>query len=197
MMHSFDYGNGVTILGIYFKVQSFVFMPCFGLNQGILPIIAYNYGANKKPRFVKAFKIAIITALTIMIIGTVLFLTVSDKIIGLFENVAADEVLKAEMVVAFRKICICFIPAAVSIISITMFQSVGYGVRSMIMSILRQLVILIPVALFFCAIGHKNQLWWAYPIAEITVVAVFLPIAIKTIRKVFKEKEQALSPAQE
>ncbi|MBQ9709682.1 MAG: MATE family efflux transporter [Clostridia bacterium] len=184
----FDYAIGTTILGVYFKVQSFVFMPCFGLNQGLLPVLAYNYGANKKDRFMKAFKVALITAVSIMTVGLILFQTLSGTILSVFPHAFGTPEMKMQAVTAFRIISISFIPAAFCIITITMFQSIGYGFNSMLMSILRQLVILLPVAIFICLVFKAGYIWWAYPIAEIAVVAVFIPIAFKTISKVFAIK---------
>ncbi len=186
-------GNGsVTILGVYFKVQSFVFMPCFGLNQGILPILAYNYGANKKPRFVRAYATAVTVALIIMAAGLAVFQFGSGLILGLFRSIAENPDLLAKAIRAFRIISVCFIPAGLSVITITMFQSIGYGFSSMLMSVLRQLVILLPVAYLLCRFASAAYVWWAYPIAEVAVIAVFLPIALATIKKVFIKKDLAL-----
>ena len=177
----------ITILGLYFKVQSFVFMPVFGLNQGIMPILAYNYGANNKERFNKAFSIGIKVALCIMSAGFLLFFFGSELLLKLFN---AEEAMLTEGMYAFKTISLCFIPAAFSILIITMFQSIGHGIKSLIMSLARQLGLLLPLAIIL-----KNQfglkgVWYAYPIAEIIVLVVFLPIAIKTIIKVFKQKEK-------
>ncbi|MBP5307987.1 MAG: MATE family efflux transporter [Clostridia bacterium] len=179
---------GITILGVYFKVQSFVFMPCFGLNQGILPILAYNYGANKKDRFDKTFRIALTVALIIMAVGFVLFQTVSGYILSAFGSISANAEMHAQAVSAFRIISVSFLPAALSVITITMFQSIGRGVSSMLMAVLRQVGVLIPAALVLCVLYGVNAVWWAYPIAEIAVIAVFFPIALKTIAKVFAIK---------
>jgi Na+-driven multidrug efflux pump len=188
IFNAFNYTLGTTILGVYFKVQSFVFMPCFGMNQGLLPILAYNYGANKKQRFVHAFRLAITVAVCIMVVGLILFQTLSGVILGIFPHAFGTPELKAQAVNAFRIISISFIPAAFSIITITMFQSIGRGFNSMLMSILRQIGVLLPVAILICLVLDASKIWWAYPIAEIAVVAVFMPIAIKTINKVFALK---------
>ncbi len=188
ILKAFSYESGITILGVYFKVQSFVFMPCFGLNQGLLPILAYNYGANKKDRFMRGYRIAIITALIIMAVGVLLFMTLSDPILSIFKNVAEIPALKEQTIVAFKIFSLSFIPAAFCIITITMFQSVGRGFSSMLMSMLRQLVFLLPIALFISAVIDVVQIWWAYPIAEVLVAIIFMPIAFRTIRKVFEKK---------
>lgn len=190
IMKSFNFESGITILGVYFKVQSFVFMPCFGLNQGLLPILAYNYGANKKDRFVKAYRIAITVALCIMAVGFTLFMTLSGGIISIFKNVAEIPALKEAAVSAFRVFSISFIPAGFCIITITMFQSVGHGIKSMLMSMLRQLVFLIPIALFITAVINPQYIWWAYPIAEVLVASIFMPIAFSTVKKVFARRQK-------
>ncbi len=191
----FNSEYGVTILGTYFKVQSFIFMPCFGLNQGILPIMAYNYGANDKKRFVKTYKLALIIALCIMAVGVIIFQTLSGVILGAFKSIAENEVMFNECKTAFRIISVCFLPAGLSIITITMFQSVGYGVNSMLMSILRQLVILLPAAVLLCATAGVAHIWWAYPIAEFAVIAVFFPIGLNVIKKVFERKYKEAADA--
>ncbi|MBQ7165137.1 MAG: MATE family efflux transporter, partial [Clostridia bacterium] len=184
---------GITILGVYFKVQSFVFMPCFGLNQGILPILAYNYGANKKDRFYKAFRIALTVATVIMAVGFTLFQTVSRYILSVFGSISANEEMLEKAVSAFRIISVSFLPAGLSVITITMFQSIGKGVSSMFMSILRQVGVLLPAAFLLSLLAGVDLIWWSYPIAEIVVIVIFFPLALKTIKKVFYEKERAVN----
>ena len=184
---------GITILGVYFKVQSFVFMPCFGLNQGILPILAYNYGANKKDRFYKAFRIALTVATVIMAVGFTLFQTVSRYILSVFGSISANEEMLEKAVSAFRIISVSFLPAGLSVITITMFQSIGKGVSSMFMSVLRQVGVLLPAAFLLSLLAGVDLIWWSYPIAEIVVIVIFFPLALKTIKKVFYEKERAVN----
>lgn len=197
VFNAFDSPDNVTILGVYFKVQSFVFMPCFGLNQGILPILAYNYGAVKKDRFVKAYTIALITALTIMVVGLLLFQTTSPLILSAFRSVSENAALLKKTVKAFRIISISFLPAALGIITITAYQSIGRGISSMLMSILRQVGFLLPVALLLCFTAGVDHVWWAYPVAEVAVIAVFFPLAIKTINAVFEQKSAEAAIASE
>jgi len=193
MLRYFRSKYGITILGVYFKVQSFVFMPCFGLNQGILPILAYNYGANKKDRFYKAFRIALTVATVIMAVGFTLFQTVSRYILSVFGSIGANEEMLEKAVSAFRIISVSFLPAGLSVITITMFQSIGKGVSSMFMSILRQVGVLLPAAFLLSLLAGVNLIWWSYPIAEIVVIVIFFPLALKTIKKVFYEKERAVN----
>ena len=174
--------DGVTILGIYFKVQSFIFMPVFGLTQGALPIMGFNYGAKEKQRFFETFKLSIITSLCIMTAGLLLFQFGSGLITSLFSLGSITNQAK----LAFRIISICFIPAAISIIISTMFQSIGHGYKSMLMSILRQVVFLIPTALILKLITKSDAaVWWSYPVAEILCFSIFAFIAIKTVKNVF------------
>ena len=168
--------NAVTSLSIYFKLQSFVFMPVFGFNQGALPILSYNYGAQNKSRYFKTAKLYMLTALSFMFIGTILFRFAPDLMLSFFEM---DESLRAIARVTLETIALSFIPAAVSIVFSTVMQSFGKGTMSMIQSILRQLGILIPCAYLLSAFGGLNAVWYAYPIAEIIVVLIFIPLVMK------------------
>ncbi len=177
--------SGVTILGTYFKVQSFIFMPVFGLTQGALPIMGFNYGANEKERFIKTFKLSIYTSLTIMTLGLLLFQFGSGVLTKMF-NLGDISNLAIS---AFRIISLCFIPAAISIIISSMFQSIGHGYKSMLMSILRQAIILIPCALILKLITQSdNAVWWAYPISEVLCFSVFAIVAFKTMKNLFNKQ---------
>ncbi len=174
--------NAVTSLSIYFKLQSFVFMPVFGFNQGALPILSYNYGAQDKDRYFKTAKLYMFTALGFMIVGTILFRFAPDLMLSFF---AMDNSLKVIAEVTLKTIALSFIPAAVSIVFSTIMQSFGKGTMSMIQSILRQLGILIPCAYLLSALGGLDVVWYAYPIAEILVVLIFIPLVIKIYRNGF------------
>lgn len=174
--------SGVTILGTYFKVQSFIFMPVFGLTQGALPIMAYNYGANKKSRFNKTFRLSIITSLCIMTFGFILFQTCSSIITSAFNLGEISELAQA----AFKTISFCFIPAAIGIIISTMFQSIGHGYKSTLMSLLRQGICLIPLAYVLKLITESDaSVWYAYPISETINLIIFGIVAIKTTKHLF------------
>lgn len=177
---------GVTVLGIYFKLQSFVFMPCFGLNQGLLPIMGFNYGARKKQRLYSAMKHGIVIAMIIMIIGTIVFLTIPDKLIMMFNN--NDPTLVSVGVPAFRIICLCFVPAAVGIVFISMFQATGKGFRALIISFTRQLVFILPVAFIISKlIGNESLIWLAFPIAEIGSLILAISLFINLTKTEFKK----------
>ena len=152
----------ISVLNVYFKLQSFVFMPCFGLNQGLLPIMGFNYGAKNKERLITTIKYGISIALCIMTLGTVTFLSVPELLLGMFN---ADAQMMDIGRVALRTICVCFIPAAVGIIFISFFQATGHGLRSMLISLLRQLIVLVPSA-FFLSFISLDAVWFAFPIAE-------------------------------
>ncbi len=152
----------VSVLGVYYKLQSFVFMPVFGLNQGVMPIMGYNYGARNKKRLLLALKYGCIIALCIMIVGTVIFWVFPYQLLSIFSP--NEEMLKIG-VPALRTISLCFIPATVSVVFTALFQAVGKGFRSLFISALRQLVIILPVAFAFSFIS-LDAVWYSFPIAE-------------------------------
>ena len=195
-----NYDNGINILSAYFKVQSFVFMPVFGLMQGTMPILSYNYGANEKKRFNDTFKLALYIALGVMVAGTLLFQLCPDALMSIFKsNMPAEGQTMEELAeqntvfvrdgaYAFRCISIAFIPAAFSILIINMLQSINCPVSSLLMSLSRQLLFLIPAALLFNYLWQLKGIWFCYPVAEILSVAVYLPFAVRDYRKQFKYK---------
>jgi len=163
--------TATAVFGVYFKLQSFVFMPVFGLNNGMVPIIAYNYGARKKDRMMKAYKLSLTFAGVIMLVGTIIFEVIPDKLFVLFD--ASDHMLSIG-VPALRIICLHFVAAAFCIVTGSVFQALGNAVYSMITSICRQLVVLIPAAYLLSLLGDVNYVWFAFLIAE--VVSVILNI---------------------
>lgn len=174
--------NAVTSLSLYFKLQSFVFMPVFGFNQGALPILAYNYGARNKDRYMKTARLYLLTAIGFMFVGMLLFRFKTDLMLSFFEM---NDELKAIAEVTLRTISLSFIPAAISIAITTMFQSFGKGTISMIQSILRQLGFLIPAAYLLSNVSLE-AIWYAYPIAETAVVIIFVPMIIKLYHNSFE-----------
>lgn len=173
----------VSVHGIYYKMQSFVFMPVFGLNQGLMPIMGYNFGAKNKDRLHSAIRYGCIIAAFIMLCGTVIFWVFPAQILSLFN--ANDDILNMG-IMAMRFISLSFLPAAIDIIFSTTFQAVGKGFSSMILSLLRQLVFILPAALVLSNFG-VNAVWFAYPIAEVgaLIVAIFLYTRIN--KKVFSK----------
>lgn len=156
--------TAVAVLGVYFKIQSFVFMPVFGLNQGVLPIIGFNYGARNKERVKEARKEGIRLALFFMVIGLILFQTIPDKLLLIFD--ASPKMLEYG-VPALRIISLNFIPAAFGIMNGTVFQATGHGVYSLICSFIRQLVGIVPFAYILAKIGGVTLSWFSFPIGEV------------------------------
>lgn len=155
--------TAAAVFGIYFKLQSFVFMPIFGLNNGTIPIIAFNYGAGNKQRMTKTVKISLILACSIMAIGTLLMWVMPETMLSLFD---ATEDLMAIGVPALRTISCSFIVAGFCISIGSVFQAIGKSYFSMIVSIARQLIVLIPVAYLLAKTGVLDRVWLAFPIAE-------------------------------
>ena len=181
--------TATAVFGIYFKVQSFAFMPIFGLNNGMVPIVSYNLGAQKKKRLVGTVKFAFLLALCIMIAGFLVFQLLPAPILRLFD--ASDTMLSIG-VPALRIISISFLLASGSIISISTLQALGKGVQSMTISFTRQLIVLLPVAWLLSLRGTLESIWWAFPIAEVVTLAlsvVLLARAYRTLVKPMPDEE--------
>ncbi len=163
--------TAVAVFGVYFKMQSFIFMPVFGLNNGMIPIIAYNYGAKKRDRMMKTWKLSWLYATVIMVLGTLAYELIPGYMLRLFD--ASDTMMNIG-VTAFRIIGIHFPVAAFCIVTGSMFQALGKSIYSMITSIMRQVVVLIPAAWLLSLLGQVDYVWWAFPIAEIMSAATTL-----------------------
>ena len=168
----------INAFGIYFKLQSFVFMPVFGLNQGVSPIIGYNYGARNKKRLYSAFRLGIIIAAIIMAAGTLLFQLAPEWLLSMFESDSAasadsNALLAVVGVPALRIISISFMFAACGIMFASLFQAVGKGFYSLMMSVSRQLIVLLPVAFLLSKID-LSIMWYAFPIAEVVCLMIAL-----------------------
>ena len=160
--------TAAAVFGVYFKLQSFIFMPVFGLNNGMIPIIAYNYGARNKKRITQAAKLSVLIAVTIMIIGLIIFQTCSGFLLkNLFD---ASENMLSIGVPALRIISLSFLFAGYCIIVGSVFQALGNGVYSLIVSVARQLLVILPVAYLFARFFGLSMVWWSIPIAEIVSV---------------------------
>ena len=173
--------TAAAVFGVYFKLQSFFFMPVFGLNNGITPIIAFNYGAQNRKRMVKTIKVSLITAFCLLFVGFACFEFIPQVLLGMFS--ASDDMLQIG-VPALRIIGVHFLIAWFCIIVGTVFQALGKAVFSMIVSIMRQLVVLIPAAYILSKLGGLHAVWWAFPIAEVislTVSTLFLIRINRTI----------------
>ena len=177
------YSNtAVAVYGAFYKLQSFAFMPIFGLNQGSMPIMGYNYGAHNHKRFVATFKLALTVAAIIMCFATALFMAIPNLFLMLF---SADANMTEIGVRAFRMLALGFIPAAFSVIYTAMFTSVGFGTRSMLLMLLRQLVLCVPFIYVLGKLFGLDYLWLGYGAAELISAIAFTPVAIYTYRKLF------------
>ena len=183
--------TAVAVFGVYFKLQSFVFMPIFGMNNGMVPIISYNYGARKPERVKKTIRLSVFYAECIMLVGFCIFQFLPDKLLGLF---AASDAMLAIGVPALRIICPHFLLAGAGIVLSSVFQALGNGVFSLTVSICRQLVVLIPAAWLLSRTGEVNMVWWAFIIAEVASLAlslVFMARINRTVIVPLSEKQDA------
>lgn len=175
--------TAAAVFGVYFKIQSFIFMPIFGLNNGMVPIVAYNYGAGRKDRLIRTVKLSVCYAVLIMLIGFAVFQIFPDRLFALFE---ASDTMLAIGVPALRIISVHFLIAGFCIIFGSVFQALGNGVYSMIVSIARQLVVLLPAAYLLSLTGNVNNVWWAFPIAEMMSGVISLFFLFRIYHKVIK-----------
>lgn len=160
--------TAVAVFGVYFKLQSFIIMPVLGLNNGIIPIIAYNYGARDRARIIKTVKLALIFGVSYMVLGFICFEAFPEALLMLFKsgNPAEDAALVEMGVPALRIICTHFLVAGFCIVLGSTFQALGKAVNSLIVSLMRQLVVLIPAAYLLSRTGVLSNVWFAFPIAE-------------------------------
>lgn len=175
--------TATAVFGVYYKLQSFIFMPVFGLNNGMVPIISYNYGAGKKDRVIKIIKLSIGYAVGIMCVGFLLMQIIPDKLLLMFD---ASETMLGIGVPALRAISTSFLFAGFCIVCGSVFQALGNGVYSMVVSVMRQLVVLLPVAYLLSKLGEINYVWWAFPIAEIFSLTFSAFFMVRIYRKIIK-----------
>ena len=175
--------TAAAVFGVYFKLQSFFFMPVFGLNNGITPIIAYSYGAQQRKRMIKTIRLSMGVAFALLLFGFGAFELVPEVLLGMFD--ASQEMLTIGCQ-ALRIIAFHFLIAWFCIIAGTVFQALGKAVYSMIVSIMRQLVVLIPAAYILAKLGGLHAVWWAFPIAELMSFVVSSICLINIYRKVIK-----------
>ena len=171
--------TATAVFGVYFKLQSFVFMPVFGLNNGMVPIVAYNYGARKAKRITKTIRLSIFYAEAVMILGFVVFQFGANSLLGIFN---ASDAMREIGIPALRLISISFLLAGFDVVCSSVFQALGHGVLSLLVSVSRQLVILLPAAWVLAKVGGLSVIWWCFPIAEVAacvISAVFLSYVYK------------------
>lgn len=156
--------TATAVYGVYFKLQGFAFLPIIGMNNGMVPIIAYNYGAKKPERILQTIKLAITYAVVIMVVAVIVFQVFAAQLLGFFQ--ASPEML-AIGVPALRTLSLCFLIGGFTIVSSSVFQALGRGLLSMSISVFRQLVLVLPLAYLFSLTGNLNMVWWSFPVAEV------------------------------
>lgn len=177
--------TAVSILGIYFKLQSFIFMPIFGMNNGLIPILAYNYGAANRTRIMHTLKLGISIAVGIMLCGLAIFQIFTPQLLMLFN---ASEAMLAIGVPALRIISLSFLFAGYCIIVSSFFQALGNGIYSLCVSVARQLLCLLPLAYLFAKLFGLHAVWYAFALAEL----VSLTVSSILLRKIYIEKIKPL-----
>ena len=160
--------TAAAVFGVYFKLQSFFFMPVFGLNNSLVPIIAYNYGARNKARIMRTVKLGCGAAVTILVLGAIVFQTMPATLLRMFN---ASEDMISIGVTALRIISLSFLLAGFCIVIGSVFQALGNGMYSLITSVCRQLLVLLPVAYIFARMFGLHAVWWSYPVAELASLA--------------------------
>lgn len=181
--------TATAVYGAYIRLQGFVFMPVFGLNNGIIPIVSYNYGAKNKQRVKTAIKVCLIYGVTIMLAGTLLFQIFPEQLLGLFN--ASDEMMHIGTA-ALRIISLSFAFAGVSILLGTVFQALGNGMLSLWVQVIRQLIVLVPVAYALSFTGDVNMVWWSKLISE----AVTVVFALLALKYVYSKKIEPMSDSE-
>lgn len=180
--------TAAAVFGVYFKLQSFIFMPVFGLNNGMVPIIGFNYGARKPDRLMQTMRLATKYAMTMMGVGTLVFWLFTPQLLGIFN---ASEQMLSIGIPALRLISLSFLMAGFNIIRISTMQALGHGVVSLTISVMRQLVVLLPSAFIFSRIWGLNATWISFPLAEVVALIVticfFRKVYHNEIRPIFDE----------
>ncbi len=171
--------TATAVFGAYFKLQSFIFMPVFGLNNGMVPIISYNYGAARMDRVKKTVKLTMFTAVSIMVIGFLLFQLIPDQLLGFFN---AGEEMRSIGRVALRIISLSFLLAGFNIIAGSVCQAIGNPMYSLIVSVCRQLVVLLPAAWLLSRTGRLELVWWSFPVAEVVALILSIMFLRRTMR---------------
>ena len=182
--------TAIAVYGSYFKIQSFFFMPVFGLNNALIPIIGYNYGARKKERIYRTTRFGILYACSLMLLGFAVFQLMPRTVLGLF---SPSENMLAIGVPALRRISLSYLFAGFCIVAGSVCQALDHSMASMVVSILRQLLALIPAAWLLSKTGDVNMVWWAFPIAEV----ISLLASAFFLRNAFQDMERKLSAPQE
>jgi Na+-driven multidrug efflux pump len=173
--------TAAAVFGVYFKLQSFVFMPIFGLNNGMVPILAYNFGAKKKDRITQTIKLAVMYAVVIMSLGIAVFQFFPDMLLALFN--ATDDMLSIG-VPALKIISVHYVFAGFCIVFISVFQALGNGMESLFIAVARQLILLLPMAWLLSFTGNVNAIWWSFPAAE----CLTLVLSAALLKRVYNKR---------
>lgn len=176
--------TAAAVFGVYFKLQSFIFMPVFGLNNGIIPIIAFNYGAKKRDRIISTIRFSCVIAISVMAFGTLMMWLIPEQMLTLFDA-SAD--MMSIGVPALRFISLSFVLAAVNINFGASFQALGKSYYSMVVSFARQIIVLLPVAFLLSKTGVLNYVWLAFPIAEVASLIVTTAFFVNIFKKVINK----------
>ena len=177
--------EALNVFGLYFKLQSFIFMPIFGLNNGMVPIVAYNFGARRRDRVTSTIRLAAFTAIGYMLLGFLVFQIFPTVLLGFF-NASAEMLLIGKT--ALRIISICFVFAGFSVIASATCQALGKSIYSLVISLGRQLVVLIPAAFLLSLTDNVDLIWWAFPIAEVLSLLLCIYFLIRVLKKSFPKK---------
>lgn len=180
----------LNVFGVYFKLQSFVFMPIFGLNNGMVPIVAYNYGARKKKRVFATVRLSAVTAVCYMLMGFAVFQLFPEVLLGFFN---ASDAMIAVGKPALRIISLSFLFAGFSIVSSSTCQALGKSIYSLIVSAVRQIAVLIPAAFLLSMLGKVEYVWWAFPIAEVVGVSLCVYFLVRVLKKAFPHHDNNLT----
>ena len=175
--------TATAVYGVFFKLQGFAFLPIIGMNNGMVPIIAYNYGARKPERIIRTIRLAMTTALAIMIVAVIIFQFLPDKLLGIFQ--ASDEML-AIGIPALRTLSWSFLFGGITIVLSSVFQALGRGIQSMLISIFRQLLIVLPLAYLLSKTGDLNLIWWAFPVSDVLALIFAGYLLMRTYRQVIQ-----------
>lgn len=181
--------TAAAVYGVYFKLQGFAFLPILGMNNGMVPIVAYNYGARKPERIVQTIRLSILYALAIMVVAVLVFQLFPDKLLGIFR---ASEAMLEIGVPALKTLSLCFLIGGFTIVASSVFQALGKGLLSMTISVVRQLILVLPLAHLLSLTGRLELVWWAFPVAEVLagiLAAVFLRRAYRQIVLPLREQD--------
>jgi Na+-driven multidrug efflux pump len=176
--------TAIAVLGVYFRIQSLIFMPVFGLNQGALPIMGYNFGARNRARLMETYRKAVLVALVIMATGLLCFQLFTTEILLVF-NATPDMLRIGER--ALRIISVGFVFAAFAIVSITLLQALAHGMLTMILSLTRQMIFTLPLAWFFATFFGLDYFWFCYPLSEILTTSILAVVMLRIYRKEIRE----------